>query len=227
MSRYDEKTMNEVLDYAEKYSGSAASKKYGVSKTNIYYHLKKRKAAQAQKTSKVIEPINPATELMDNPKITFEESEEREIKRGDIYYVHKYATTGSEIATGRPAIIISNNRLNAKLNVVEVVFLTSKPKIAAPEHLTISSTSRLSTVLCEQISSVDKACLGNFVAHCTPDEMKRLDKALLASLGLDTYADTRMSDDQIVARITAIKAERDAYKTIYDQLLERNMQRKE
>lgn len=219
--KFDQETINQALIYAHEHGIKAASEKYGISRSNLHYHIHKEKQSHIKKTSKVIQPKQPAIELSDNENVTFTPAEDREYHRGDIYYVHKYSTTGHEIATGRPAIIISNNRLNEKLKVVEVVFLTSKPRQPAPERITINSTGKLSTVICEQITSVDKACLGNPLGACTPEEMKRLDKALLASLALDDYADSRMSDDQVLLRLTDIKAERDVYKKMYDDLFER------
>ena len=216
--KYDQETINQALIYAEKNGIRAASEKYGISCSNISYHKKKGEALLKLKTSKVIQPKKIEEEIKDNPKVTIQAAEEREYHKGDIYYIHRYNTVGSEIATGRPAVIVSNDRLNSTLKTVEVVFLTSKPKAPAPERLTINSTGKLSTVICEQISAVDKACIGNFLGVCTPDEIKRLDKALLSSLGLDEYADPRMSDEEILYRISTIKAERDAYKSIYEDL---------
>lgn len=219
--KFDQETINQALIYAKEYGVKAASDKFGISRSNISYHIKKGQEVLQKKTSKVIKPKKPASELAKVEGVTFTPAEDREYHRGDIYYIHRYSTTGNEIATGRPAVIISNDRLNEKLKVVEVVFLTSKPKQPAPEHVTINSTGKLSTVICEQITSVDKDCIGNFLGVCTPDEMKRLDAALLSSLELSSYADKRMSDDQVILRLTDIKAERDTYKRMYDDLFER------
>lgn len=219
--KFDQEIINQALIYAKENGVKAASEKFGMSRSNIAYHIRKGQEILQKKTSKVIKPKKPADELSQVEGVTFTPAEEREFHRGDIYYIHRYSTTGNEIATGRPAIIISNDRLNEKLKVVEVVFLTSKPKQPAPEHVSINSSGKLSTVICEQITSVDKDCLGNFLGVCTPDEMKRIDTALLSSLGLSNYTDQRMSDDQVLLRLTDIKAERDVYKRMYDDLFER------
>ena len=42
-----------------------------------------------------------------------------DIKRGDIYYIDKYPTTGSEQQAGRPAIIVSNEKNNQHSATVE------------------------------------------------------------------------------------------------------------
>lgn len=221
VGKYDENTINEVLKYAETNGVYAAAKKFNVGKSTIYYHQKKHEELARKKTSMVITPISKVNEVKDNPFISVnEEKIDREYKRGEIYYVHRFATTGSEMATGRPAIIVSNDRLNKKTDVVEVVFLTTKNKAIAPEHFSTKATGNLSTVLAEQITTVDKARLGDFIGVCTPEDMNLLNKALLVSLGLEKYMNSG-SDDQVVQRIASIKAERDAYKHIYDELFEK------
>ena len=77
------------------------------------------------------------------------------IRRGDIFYVFRGDSSGSEQRAGRPAIIVSNALCNANSRVVEVVFLTCQEKTGLPTHVVINSTGRASTALCEQITSVD------------------------------------------------------------------------
>ena len=47
-----------------------------------------------------------------------------EINRGDVFYVNRSETIGSEQRSGRPAIIVSNPECNEHSPVVEVVYLT-------------------------------------------------------------------------------------------------------
>lgn len=104
--------------------------------------------------------------------------------RGDIYYIEPYLTEGSEQRAGRPAIIVSNDLANRHSSVVEVVYLTTQPKTDLPTHVTIRSTNRESTALCEQITSVSKDRIGSFLCSVTRDEIRRLNLALLTSLDL-------------------------------------------
>lgn len=105
--------------------------------------------------------------------------------RGNIYYVEPYQTVGSEQRAGRPAIIVSNDMANKHSPVVEVVYLTAQPKVDLPTHVTIRSTNRESTALCEQITSVSKDRIGSFLCTATHDELQRIDIALLTSLDLN------------------------------------------
>jgi len=106
------------------------------------------------------------------------------ILKGDIYYIEKYQSNGSEQQSARPAIIVSNNKCNESSGVVEVVYLTAQPKNDLPTHVTIRSTGRTSTALCEQITSVSIDRIGNYIATVSDDEMMNIDIALMVSLGI-------------------------------------------
>lgn len=164
------------------------------------------------------------------------------IKRGDIYYVERsqYApSTGSEQWSGRPAIIVSNDKNNEFSQTVEVVYLTTRPKVDLPTHIDIRSTGKLSVALCEQVTSVAIDRLGNYVAYCTDQEMQMIDTALAISLDSD-------SEPQVVEKIVEkivekpvpaetndqpapesneevirLQTERDMYKSLYEQMFER------
>lgn len=107
-----------------------------------------------------------------------------DIKRGDIFYVNRSETVGSEQRSGRPAIIVSNPECNEHSPVVEVVYLTCQYKKPLPTHVRIESVGRRSTALCEQITSVDVSRLGDYKGHLTDEEMEKVDHALMQSLGI-------------------------------------------
>ena len=109
----------------------------------------------------------------------------QEFRRGDIFYVEKFGyPVGSEQYSGRPALIVSNDKCNEHSDVVEVVYLTTAPKKDLPTHITIRSTKRESTAICEQITSVAKERFQNFIASASAQEMSQIDMALLISLDL-------------------------------------------
>ncbi|MCD7891578.1 MAG: type II toxin-antitoxin system PemK/MazF family toxin [Ruminococcus sp.] len=107
-----------------------------------------------------------------------------EVKRGDIYYVAGTYAVGSEQSGERPAIIVSNDTGNKHAPVVEVVYLTTKYKNSIPTHVNINSAERPSTALCEQIVTVCKSRLKQYIGSVTEAEMSRVDKALQTSLGI-------------------------------------------
>ena len=106
------------------------------------------------------------------------------IYRGDIFTVRNYVrVSGSEQAADRPAVIVSNNMGNEHSEIVEVVYLTSREKKPLPTHVSVLARVP-STALCEQIHTISKDRLCEFIRSCTDEEMAAIDKALAVSLGL-------------------------------------------
>ena len=79
-----------------------------------------------------------------------EKRSKSKLRRGDIFYVEKSYATGSEQYAGRPAIIVSNDKCNETSDVIEVVYLTTQPKNDLPTHVTVHSTGKASTAICQQ-----------------------------------------------------------------------------
>ena len=110
----------------------------------------------------------------------------KNIRRGDIYYVREIKdAVGSEQKGYRPAIVISNNVGNKHSKIKQVVYITTKNKNEIPTHVVINSAKYTSIAICEQIFSVSDERIGRYVGHCTEDEIEKLDKALMISIGLD------------------------------------------
>ena len=110
-----------------------------------------------------------------------------DIKRGEMFYISRGGGSynGSEQHSDRPAVVVSNNKNNENSNVVEIVYMTTQPKTDLPTHVTVRSTGRLSTVLCEQVSSVSTERVNNYIGQVSEQEMKNIDIALMISLQLD------------------------------------------
>lgn len=152
-------------------------------------------------------------------------------KRGEIFYIERTGDSyGSEQQAGRPAIVVSNDKNNEYSSILEVVYLTTQPKTELPTHIDIRSTKKNSIALCEQVHTVSVQRVGDFVGNCSEYEMQMIDAALLISLGIDfekqqeepkpvaTKPDAPNENGDIVIRLTA---ERDVYKSLYEQMLER------
>ena len=106
-----------------------------------------------------------------------------DIKRGEMFYISRGGASynGSEQHADRPAVVVSNNKNNENSNVVEVVYMTTQPKTDLPTHVTIRSTGRISTVLCEQVYSVSTERIGTYIGEATDKEMENIDIALMIS----------------------------------------------
>lgn len=153
-------------------------------------------------------------------------------ERGNIYYINNNNSpiVGSEQASGRPAIVVSNDKNNNHSSVLEVVYLTTQPKTYLPTHVKITSSSKPSTALCEQVYSISVDRVGDWCGECTADEMEQIDAALIISLGLtppqNAKAEIKEEEEPSVyhfdpALITKLETERDIYKNLYEQLLEK------
>lgn len=196
------------------------------------------------------------------------ECKNMEYFRGDIVYVSKGKYVGSEQGGDRPAVIVSNNTGNHFSDCVEIVYLTSAAKKDMPTHVDVICKC-MSTALCEQIYTISKERITEFIRTCTKAEMQKIDEALMISLALnketpsdiknETEADieaknriaelekqieeqkividdmTKMAeavaktdnsiDTEKVAELftglTKVTAERDVYKSLYDDLLKK------
>ena len=148
------------------------------------------------------------------------------MRRGEIYYINIPASTGSEIRKARPGIIVSNDKLNGSSGLIEVVYLTAQPKEDRPTHVSIRSSDRPSTALCEQVNTVSKARVGDYCGTCTPEEMAAIDAALLVSLGIELEPkQVQMVHEDDLQRLLAAhdKAiiERNTYKEMLSAFLDK------
>ena len=124
---------------------------------------------------------------------------EPEYKRGDVVFVRDYRhTTGCEQDAVRPAVIVSNDKGNLHAPVVEVVFLTGQKKKPLPTHTTILCKIP-STALCEQITTVSKERITEYIRTCTDKEMQAIDRCIKISLGLTEEA---VVEDYIREKLT-------------------------
>lgn len=192
-----------------------------------------------------------------------------DIKRGEIFYIGREEASykGSEQHADRPAVVVSNDKNNENSGVVEIVYMTTQPKTDLPTHVTVRSTGRVSTVLCEQVYSVSTERIRSYIGQCTEKEMENIDIALMISLQLDggikttkKYNETIKEQQEEIDRLKAeieqmekdhderikqieqdaavyveenkkianttssedtirLQTERDTYKTMYEQLL--------
>ena len=108
--------------------------------------------------------------------------------RGEIYYAHLTGTIGSEQNGYRPVVIIQNDVGNRFSPTVIVAPISSKVGIKAklPTHCYIGDEllSCPSIVMAEQIRTIDKSRLHEYVGILSADEMVKLNSALAVSLGL-------------------------------------------
>mgnify|MGYP000755776059 FL=1 len=110
------------------------------------------------------------------------------IKRGEIYYANLCPIVGSEQGGIRPVVILQNNKGNFHSTTTIIAPITGElDKPYLPTHVIFKSDcmKKESMALLEQIRTIDKSRLGRFIGNMNNKTMKRIDKAILISLGLD------------------------------------------
>ena len=110
-------------------------------------------------------------------------------RRGDIYLVNFDPTVGAEIKKTRPALIVQNDIANRYSPITILAAITSKFDIPAYPTEVIMETGesglpQRSSVLLNQIRSVDRQRLVKHIGHASPETMQRVDQAIQISLGL-------------------------------------------
>lgn len=115
---------------------------------------------------------------------------ERNIKRGDIYYAKLNPIVGSEQGGNhRPVLIISNNKGNRHSTTVIVAAITGMEhtKAKLPTHIMAKGYECLekdSIILLEQIRTLDKQRLQEYIGTFDRRLMLSVDNALAVSIGI-------------------------------------------
>lgn len=173
----------------------------------------------------------------------------KEFYRGEIFYIHNESKySGNEQGGYRPAVIVSNDIGNNVAPILEVVYLTTQEKKPLPTHVKICSAKYPSIALCEQIDTVNKDKVGDYIGQCSMAEMKKIDAALAVSIGIginiksndlvkkwaeaaNSTAETEKKEPEPVVEkvetpdietqleIAKITAERDVYKRLYEDAM--------
>ena len=114
-----------------------------------------------------------------------------QIKRGDIFYADLSPVVGSEQGGVRPVIIIQNDIGNRHSPTVICAAITSKMnKAKLPTHIELEAKKyqlvKNSVILLEQIRTIDKQRLKDYICHVDKKMMLQVEEALKISFGLLT-----------------------------------------
>ena len=111
------------------------------------------------------------------------------ILRGDLYYADLTPVIGCEQGGIRPVLIIQNNVGNLHSPTVIVAVVTSRnSKHSLPTHVPLnpnySGLKAESILLLEQIRTIDRSRLKEYIGHLESEIMHLVDGAIAVSLGL-------------------------------------------
>ena len=112
------------------------------------------------------------------------------ILRGDIYCAKLDPVVGSEQGGIRPVIVIQNDTGNKHAPTLIVATVTTRihKKANMPTHFVIYDNpafKEASVVQLEQIRTIDKSRIDNYLGKVTPREMVAIEKALSVSLAME------------------------------------------
>lgn len=115
--------------------------------------------------------------------------ETRQVFRGEIYYANLSGAIGSEQQGHRPVLIVQNNTGNVHSPTVMVLPITKKLDIISPQptHIDIKNFCGLeydSTILAEQIRTIDKSRLGTKIGNLPYKMIKDVDEAMRIAQGI-------------------------------------------
>ena len=111
-------------------------------------------------------------------------------RRGDIYFADLDPVIGSEQGGTRPVIVIQNDTGNKHSPTLIVATVTTKihKKERLPTHFLIKDNPAFreaSVVQLEQIRTIDKCRIDNYLGKVTSREMMAIERALAVSLAME------------------------------------------
>ena len=111
------------------------------------------------------------------------------VRRGDIYFADLSPVVGSEQGGIRPVLIVQNDIGNKHSPTVICAAITSQMnKAKLPTHIEVAAGScglqKDSTVLLEQVRTLDKRRLRERMGELPQETMESIDTALSISFGL-------------------------------------------
>lgn len=111
-----------------------------------------------------------------------------EVKRGEMYMANLSPVIGSEQGGERPVLILQNDIGNKYSPTTVVTAITSRTgkKPHQPTHIRLHSPDlpEFSMALLEQIRTIDKKRLGDYIGTLDNRDMQLVEKGLLASVGM-------------------------------------------
>lgn len=110
------------------------------------------------------------------------------VKRGEIYYADLSPVKGSEQGGYRPVLIIQNDIGNTYSPTTIIAVITSiHTKAKLPTHYWLNTDCGLpkdSMVELEQLRTIDKSRLKEFIGVVSEQDQQKIDKCLKISLSL-------------------------------------------
>ena len=114
----------------------------------------------------------------------------RNIRQGDVWFVEAApvpggGSIGNEMWSGRPGVVVSNDTINERSGVVQIVYLTSsKRRHTNVTHVPVCANNQQSIAVCNQVTNIDTSRLTNYIGHITGNELQEIQNGIAFTLGL-------------------------------------------
>lgn len=114
----------------------------------------------------------------------------RDIRQGDVWFVEAApvpggGSIGNEMWSGRPGVVVSNDTINKRSGVVQIVYLTSsKRRHINVTHVPVCANNQQSVAVCNQVTNIDTSRLTNYIGHITGHELQEIQNGIAFTLGL-------------------------------------------
>ena len=114
----------------------------------------------------------------------------RDICQGDVWFVEAApvpggGSVGNEMWSGRPGVVVSNDTINKRSGVVQIVYLTSsKRRHTNVTHVPVCANNQQSIAVCNQVTNIDTSRLTNYIGHITGHELQEIQNGIAFTLGL-------------------------------------------
>ena len=120
----------------------------------------------------------------------------REVKKGEMYYADLSPVVGSEQGGIRPVIILQNDKGNRYSPTTIIASVTSrKKKKHLPTHIKIPNSKRKSVVMLEQVRTIDKSRLLEYIGKLDNGTMQKIDNAVKISFDIDINDEKRNNNE--------------------------------
>ena len=113
-----------------------------------------------------------------------------DIRQGDVWFVEAApvpggGSIGNEMWSGRPGVVVSNDTINKRSGVVQIVYLTSsKRRHTNVTHVPVCANNQQSIAVCNQVTNIDTSRLTNYIGHITGHELQEIQNGIAFTLGL-------------------------------------------